>query len=89
MTRWPQFSLSYLLVLTFWWAVSLGLIREIVDFSPRSSDERAFICFLLLPLALGPAYGGLVLKMRFGLFAGLIIAAASFTYFYQNRFFEF
>jgi hypothetical protein len=77
MQRWPQFTIRYLLALVFWWALALGLIREIVDFSPRSSDERALVCFLVLPITLGPAYGGLLLKIRFGLFAGLILCGAN------------
>ena len=82
MQRWNQFSIGYLLLLIFWWAASLSLMRLILDLSLRSRDERAFISYLLLPIFIGPAYGGLVLKMRFGFYAGLTIAGLMYVIFF-------
>src|SRR5262249_572116 len=74
---WPTFSLGYLLLLVFWWSVVFALVREIAFYHPVVRYQfSAGLCYLFLPLALGPAFGGLVLRMRFGFYAGLCICAA-------------
>jgi hypothetical protein len=82
MKRWPTFTLRYLLVLVFWWAVAFALIREVVD--PYGPPESKRFFYLFLPLALGPAYGGLVLKMRFGFIAGFWIWLLLVLFFLQG-----
>src|SRR5262245_7755290 len=74
--RRPTFTLRYLMLLIFWWALALAMIREIlpIGYSSLPSDAGG-LCYLLLPMALGPAYGGLVLRMRFGFYAGLSMTA--------------
>jgi hypothetical protein len=66
-----RFTLRYLLLLIFWWGAALALVRNIL--SPYGPLDEKFLCYTFLPLALGPAYGGLVLRMRFGFFAGVAI----------------
>jgi len=66
-----RYSLQYLLLVIFWWALALGLTREHLVASPYSEYNLA--CFLLSAIAWGGAYGGLCLRMRFGLIAGAII----------------
>jgi uncharacterized membrane protein len=74
MKRWPTFTLRYLLLVVLWWALALGLTREYLT-SDEDYNYRVR-CFLLSAVAWGGAYGGLALKMRFGLCAGLTAAAA-------------
>ena len=75
----PTFTLRYLLLLLFCWAMALAILRQILPDSNgfARSDYRGFY-YLLLPIALGPAYGGLVLKMTFGFYAGLTISGMMF-----------
>jgi hypothetical protein len=72
MAPWPQYSLSYLLLLVFWWAAMLAVIRVIAS---ESTSDYAPLCFLLSPLAIGPALGGLFLRMRFGFLTGLALVS--------------
>jgi hypothetical protein len=75
MEQRPTFSLRYLMLLILCWAIVFALIRELSN-QNRNPDYR-FLCWMLLPLAIGPAYGGSVLKMRFGLRAGVWIFLAN------------
>lgn len=71
-----RFSLRYLMLLVFWWAVSFGLIRQIVY--PTTSlglNHVPEACLFLLPPPIGAALGGSTLRMRLGFFAGVCIAA--------------
>ena len=81
MKRWPQFTLRYLLLLFFWWSVVLAMGREVVTYSYNQHPLTKFLCTMFLPLALGPAYGGLVLRMRFGFYAGAVICGLMWLYF--------
>ena len=70
----PRYSLRYLLLVVFCWALALGLTREYL-LSGESYEYRSR-CLILSAVAWGGAYGGLVLRMRFGLIAGVVIGAA-------------
>jgi hypothetical protein len=74
MPRWPRFSLRYLLAVVFWWALALGLTREYLV-SDKSYEHRV-ACYLSSAVAWGGAYGGVALRMRFGLIAGFFVAVA-------------
>ena len=79
MSPWPTYTLRYLLLVVFWWALALGLTREYLT-AIFNSDEYRQTCFLLSAVAWGGAYGGLALRMRFGLVTGVIVAAALKTF---------
>jgi len=71
---WPKYSLRYLLMVVFWWALAMGLTREYL--TSGGNYEYRVRCLLFSAVAWGGAYGGLALKMQFGLISGLIIAIA-------------
>jgi hypothetical protein len=72
MTRWPQFSLGYLMLLMLWWAVELSMFRAIFYYG--GSDWRGPVLVMFSPIVMGAAHGGLVLKMRFGFIAGCVLS---------------
>ena len=74
----PKYSLRYLLLVVFWWALALGLTREYL-ITHRTYEYKSWF-LLFSAVAWGGAYGGLFLKMRFGLVAGVLIAAALNAY---------
>jgi hypothetical protein len=71
---WPTYSLRYLLLVVFRWALALGLSREV--FNSLGSYEYRSRCLILSAVAWGGAYGGIALRMRFGLLAGTVIGLA-------------
>lgn len=72
----PRYSLNYLMLLVFWWAISFGLIRLIVYPTTRLElNHVPEACLFLLPPPIGAAFGGLLLRMRFGFTVGVCIAA--------------
>ena len=78
MKRLHQFSVAYLMLLVFWWAGAVRLVQQIL-YSSGSSDGLAFLSYLVLPVFIGPAIGGLFLKMRFGFYAGLVLTVAIYV----------
>ena len=83
MERQPQFTLKYLLLVVFWWALALAMMRGVMVYG--GDEMRGLICFLSSPIAMGGAYGGLVLKMRFGLSAGSMISALLLVFAWLGR----
>jgi hypothetical protein len=49
MERQPQFTLKYLLLVVFWWALALAMMREVMVYG--GDENRGRNCFLSSPIA--------------------------------------
>jgi hypothetical protein len=68
-----RYSLRYLMLVVFWWALALSLTRESLV---AAGTHGGTLCYLLSAIAWGGAYGGICLRMRFGLIAGFVVMLA-------------
>jgi hypothetical protein len=66
-----QFTIGYLLALTFWWALTLAIGRAFVAAAADRDYVRIALWLLALPIAAAPAFGGLFLKMGSGFVFGV------------------
>ena len=64
-----QYTARYMLLVAFWWALASGLTQTCLL---TAGTDQSVICYLLSAIAWGGAYGGLFLRMQFGLIAGFV-----------------
>jgi hypothetical protein len=78
--KW-QFSLGYLLWLTFWWATALGLTSTYVNWTDSSEFGQSVSVLLsvLLVVCYGTAIGGLFGQLRRGAVIGVGVVILVFA----------